>query len=83
MIPCVVNLRKRTCSTNCMRRAWRLAGSAPKISHAQSASFQGIGFLSGHNTSRADGVSADGSVVVGLLDAGSATFNLLGIVINP
>jgi hypothetical protein len=23
MIPCVVNLRKRTCSTNCMRRAWR------------------------------------------------------------
>jgi hypothetical protein len=23
MIPCVVNVRKRTCSTNCMRRAWR------------------------------------------------------------
>jgi hypothetical protein len=23
MIPCVVNFRKRTCSTSCMRRVWR------------------------------------------------------------
>jgi hypothetical protein len=42
-----------------------LAASAPVICRAQQASFKGIGFLSGHNTSRADGVSADGSVVAG------------------
>ncbi len=43
-----------------------LAASTPAICVAQQPSFLGIGFLSGHNTSRADAVSADGSVVVGL-----------------
>jgi probable HAF family extracellular repeat protein len=33
-------------------------------SHAQN--FEGLGFAAGYNSSRADGVSADGSVVVGL-----------------
>lgn len=38
---------------------------APTMSHAQSASFQGLGFLPGNSYSITTGVSADGSVVVG------------------
>jgi len=42
-----------------------LATVAPTASRADSASFQGLGFLSGYIGSQAFGLSSDGSVVVG------------------
>jgi probable HAF family extracellular repeat protein len=57
-------------------RAALLASSAliaaPSLAQAQSASFQGVGFLPGDTYSYAFGVSSDGLVVVGRSDSGAA-----------
>src|SRR5476651_173946 len=54
-----------------LHKAWLLfvlpaACQCDGIANAQTVSFQGLGFLPGGNYSQANGVSADGSTVVGM-----------------